>query len=346
MRKKLLLLCSKGFPGSSKVLINLKSILSNYFDVQLIYLEQLLLVRSPLPKNKGQRMLNFLQTNFHLLNIKHLLDYGSNILFAGWGTMYEIVLKKLNNNGIKPSLIMCSTPGQAELSKGELYLYNNIITHFKKGNIKYWLLNKRLFDSMGKLVKRTTYFPHTIDLTQFRKVIPNFLIGSNLDLFCPVRPGKNIVNQIIAFKLSNVTAKLHVNFSDIAMKTLLKALNIQVINHGWIDDSQYYNLIAAMKLSLQATFTESFNYAVAERMCLGVPVITSYDIYLTSNNAFLAKYLCVKRLDTPLEISDRINKIIKNNTLQKELSACCRKVIKQIALRNNRKVISFMRNNF
>ncbi|MEO0142035.1 MAG: hypothetical protein ABIL15_01605, partial [candidate division WOR-3 bacterium] len=88
--------------------------------------------------------------------------------------------------------------------------------------------------------------------------------------------------------------------------------------------------------SLQVTFTESFSYAVCERMCLSVPTITSYDIDLISEDRFLSKYLCVEGLDTPTQIAERLKKIVGDDKLREELSIRCRERINKIAQENNR----------
>lgn len=342
MPKHLLLISSRGFPGSYKVLINLKGVLRNVVETNIIPIERLSFLPTLADGQLLRKPLEKIKIELHLININKIVEYGNNILFAGWGPIYEVALKKLNKRGITPSLIMCSTPGQSELSKCELISYHNIVEHVKTGKIKCWLLNKRLYNSIGRLITQSTYFPHTIDLEQFNKVLPKNLPGENIDLFSPIRAGKNILNQIIGFKISGVSATLHINFRDKLLNLLIKDIDANIARHNWIEHSEYYNLVAAMDLSLQATFTESFSYAVAERMCLGVPVITSHDIYFTAENDFLSKNLCVQSLDTPSEIARTIKRIFEDKKLLHSLGKRCRGVIKGIADKNNKEARDFI----
>ncbi len=342
MPKDLLLICSKGFPGSFKVITNLKGVLRGIALANIVPIENLFLLRQPTGSRRLAGYLEIINTRLGLLDQKTVENYGDSILLAGWGYPYEVLLRKLNKKGITPSLIMCSTPGQSELSSHELIWYNNIIEYVRKGKIKHWLLNRRLFNSIGQVIKKSIYFPHTIDLTQFDNVIPQELEGKNMDLFCPTRAGKNILNQVIGFKISEVQATLHINFSSHLLNQFINNINAKISHHDWIDDSEYYNFISGMDLSLQATFTESFSYAVAERMCLGIPVITSRDIYLTSDDDFLSRYLCVDKLDTPSEIARHIKIVFADSKLHQSLGMRCRTVIREIASRNNSKARHFI----
>jgi glycosyltransferase involved in cell wall biosynthesis len=342
MPKKLLLLCSRGFPGSYKVITNLNGVLNGIIDSQVMSIEDLYVFRPPIGNMRVKRRLQKIQTDVGLLNVGKITDYGDNILFTAWGPPYDVLLTRLNKVGITPSLIMCSTPGQSELSRHELKDYHKLFEYFQQGKLKYWLLNKRLFDALADITKHAVYFPHTIDLNQFKDIAPLQLEGINIDLFCTTRLGKNILNQVLAFKISETDGVLHVNFKDNQVSLVMNDITKKIVYHDWIPDSQYYSLVAAMDLSLQATFTESFNYAVAERMCLGIPVITSYDIYLTALDSFLSEYLCVRALDTPSEIAGMMKRVVKDQALRRALSERCRTVIKQIAVKNNKEAVDYI----
>ncbi|UCD06634.1 MAG: hypothetical protein JSV98_05235 [candidate division WOR-3 bacterium] len=342
MRKKLLLLCSEGFPGSFKVITNLKGVLDGIADIHILPIEQLFSLKPSIPNIRIKRRLQKIQTELRWMDIKMLERYANNILFTAWGPPYDVVLSKLNRIGVTPSLIMCSTPGQSELSRHELKDYHNLFNYFRQGKLKYWLLNKRLYDSLAGVTDHAIYFPHTINLGQFANVAPTELSGINVDLFCTTRLGKNILNQVLAFRVSGVNGTLHLNFKNDQLGSIISDIGANVLYHRWIPEAEYYNLVAAMDLSLQATFTESFNYAVAERMCLGIPVITSYDIYLTACDTFLAKYLCVQALDTPSEIGRMIKKIIGDAKLRASLAERCHAVIRRIAEKNNKEAVDFI----
>jgi hypothetical protein len=342
MPKRLLFVCSKTFPGSYKVLTNLQGVLDGRAEVKILPIEDLLTFKSPIGNARVRNRINKTQIDLKMINISPLADYGDNIFFAGWGPLYDVVLEKLNHKGIAPSLIMCSTIGQSELASHELISYHNIIQYLKRKNLKYWLLNRRLFDSVGQMIKGSILFPHTIDLNQFKDVVRKDIPGRNIDLFCQPRPGKNILNQLMGYKLSGISANIHINFRNERFEKIISDFDITVQRHGWMADNEYYGFLKSMDMSLQVTFTESFNYAVAERMCLSVPTMTSYDIYFTADDPLLAKHLCIQGLDTPAEIGRSIKNIMDDDKLRKNLGDQSRTVIETIARKNNQAATDFI----
>jgi len=336
MYKQLLLISSKTFPGAVSVLTNLKRVLNSLVEITIMPVEDLFIFRPQIGAYRIEKRIRMIQTDLHLINVDKITEFGDNILFAAWSPFYDLVLNKLNRKGITPSLIVCSTLGQSELSRHELKDYHHILKYLKEGKLKYWLLNRRLYGSLHKITDKSIYFPYPLDLSRFRNIVPEKIDGKNIDLFCLPRLGKNILNQILAFEISNVSASLHINFQDRFINHIIKDINAKVVYHGWMSDVDYYRFIAGMDLSLQSTFTESFSYAVAERMCLGVPPITSYDVYFTAEDKFLSRYLCVKALDTPSEIAKLIKKNMEDDNLRRNLSEKCRVVIEKIANKNNK----------
>lgn len=346
MANKICLICSKNFPGSKQVLEHLSGILKGVRECDLKILESFF--RKPnlqgIPLAEGAE--NIIIRNLPPVRISELLIYRDNIIFAGWDYRYDKILSALNRHNITPSLIMCSTLGQSELTSHELPLLRKIYEHLKSKRLKSVLLNKRLFSSISRIFPNAFYFPHPIDINKFHSILPKKMEGINIDLFCALRPGKNVLNQILAFELSGINGLLHINFSSPQLDEVINLITKNVIRHNWMSQNEYYSLIAGMTLSLQVTFTESFSYAVCERMCLGVPVITSYDIDLISEDSFLSSYLCVNALDTPAVIGGKLRQITNDKKLRTELSHQCRQRIEMIAKKDNEYVIDFITKHF
>ncbi|MGB9721757.1 MAG: hypothetical protein ACPL28_09800 [bacterium] len=346
MNNKILLLASKYFPGSMSVLENLKGVLKGVIDCEIKPIE--LFLHRPLFSNI--RVINKIETrmlrSLPPIRIKELLIYGNNIIFAGWDYRYDIILSALNKKGITPLLVLCSTLGQSELLSNELKDFIKIYDHMKNGRLKYILLNKRLYNSFGKIFPNAIYFPHTIDLHKYENIIPKQLDNINIDLFCALRPGKNVLNQILAYKMSNVNGFLHINFNNPVIDQIISLINLKVIKHKWLPAKEYYSLIAGMTASLQVTFTESFSYAICERMCLSVPCLTSYDIDLISEDKFLSQCLCVNSLDTPLVIARMLKRIIDDNELRSDLAKHSRQRIEEIANSENKYAVDYIKDIF
>jgi len=342
---KLLLSAPIGCPGALSALRNHQGILSSVFNVDLVPLEELLL--PSYIKTANYRLLHVrILRRLKMISVEKILPYGENVIFASFGPLYEAVIEKLNKKGIRPSFIWCSSLGQLEMTPGERRAFIQIIDCFKKGKIKYFLMHRRLYDSLGYFVKNATFLPFSINLNPYQNITKKDLSGINLDLFCRLRYGKNVLNQILAFKMAELDGHLHINFDAEQFHGIIETISSQIVRHRWLSIEEYYGLISAMDISLQVTIGESFNYAVCERMALKVPVLTTPDIYLVSEDPFLAKYLCVSAPDTPSEISKSVKRIINSKNLRKEIGERCGERISEVAKYNNKIAIDQIRTLF
>ncbi len=264
--------------------------------------------------------------NFTLAKLAALIEkYENRIIFGGWIPIYTKLIELLKKKGIKPSVMWCSTLGQMEMtckmvdyrSLLELLMLND------KGYIRYILLNERLYDEMN-FIKNSVYFPHTLALDRFTPYYKNKTEPCDrfkIDLFVPVREGKNILTQISAVKQSRhfQNIELHINFSHPYISPILQKWNLKVIEHGWLPWDEYLKLLSGMHLSLQVTHTESFNYAVAERMAMGVPALVSFNIYNVCKDSKLSSYLCVDAVDSVSHIREKVDYLLSNPELLEEL---------------------------
>jgi glycosyltransferase involved in cell wall biosynthesis len=338
MNKKLLLSAPLACPGAISALRNHAAVLKPYFDTSLVPLEHLVFHQYGSHKSHRNFAYRVLK-KIRAISVKKMLPYGDNIIFAGFGPIFDTIIRVLNKKGIRPSFIWCSTLGQLELTPGERKTFVRITNFLRQGRIRHLFLHRRLYESLGCFIQGVTFFPHTIDLKPYDNIKKKQLLGVNVDLFCRPRYGKNILNQILAFEMLNMSGNIHINFDTKKFCDIIEMITSKCITHAWMAIDDYYSFITAMDLSLQVTIGESFNYAVCERMAMGVPVLTTHDIYMIADDAMLAKYLCVSASDTPAEISKAMRFIINNPKLRQELSEISKKRIKQVAIENNEIVI-------
>lgn len=346
MKKRLLLSTPFGAPGPMTAFRNHKAILEPYIACDLVPLEELVSPSFLKPIDYKRIIYRIGKRTKMIFSVKNIMKYGDNIIFGTFGSVHEGIIKKLNKHGIKPSFMWCSTLGQMELTPYEMRNFMRLVELRKKGYVNFLFLQHRLYNSVGHFVKEATLLPYSIDLSPYKVSEQIELPGINIDLFCRPRQGKNILNQIASFTMAGINGKLHINFETDFLSGIPNLLSKKIVYHKWIPDSMYYNFIAGMDLSLQVTIGESFNYVACERMCLGVPVLTTKDIYLVADDNFLAKYLCVEAPDTPTSIAARIKFLIDEDNLRKELAIKCKSRIENIARCNNSMVVDIIQKYF
>jgi len=336
MNKKILLSAPLGAPGPMAALKNHQATLSPFFHVDLISLEELI---SPayVKAREHRRLLYRICKKMKIVtSVEKIVPYGENVIFGTFHPVHEGIIRKLNRLDIRPSFMWCSTLGQMEFTPHEIKLFARLIALLEKGNIRFLFLHRRLFDSMSYFVKKATFLPHSIDLVPYGHVQKLDMPGFHVDLFCRPRLGKNILNQIAAFRMAKIDGTLHVNFDTKQFRGIVEEIASNIVQHQWVPFDEYLRLVAGMGLSLQVTIGESFNYAVCERMCLGVPVLTTRDIYLVAEDYFLAEHLCVEAPDTPSAIARVIRHIAGDQKLRSEVAEACKSRIGQVAKQNNK----------
>jgi len=321
--KDILILVSKYHPGVISMAKNLEEVTGK---VKLLYIENLFpqevifkIERRFLPKSEFSMV---------RANLRKLKDtYGDRIILGGWSRLHEKIVNILNKMGTKPSVMWCSTLGQMEMTckMGDYAALGALLSLNRDGKLRYILLNERLYEEMN-FVKNSLYFPHTLNLKTFNAYFKDTINNAdgrfNIDLFVALRQGKNILTQISAIKSSKNYSRitLHINFSHPYIDQIIEHWGIKNIKrHSWLLWDKYLSLISCMHLSLQITHTESFNYAVAERMAMGVPTLTSYNIYNVCKDKYLERYLCVKGPDSPSMIREKIDFLLDNPSLLTEL---------------------------
>jgi glycosyltransferase involved in cell wall biosynthesis len=337
MSRKLLLTAPRECPGPLTALRNIKAVLADKMDVDFFILEDLVFPIK-VPNKSLQRQLLRVQNRFKMVTLDRLLSYGDNIIFVPFSPLIAHLVKELSKKGIRPSVMWCSTLSQAEMTQGEVEMLTIFLNLLNAGKIKHQMAHRRIYESYGYFSKQAVFFPHPIDLKIFDPVKKQKLDGINLDLFCRPRFGKNILTQILSLKMTELNAKLHINFDLGRFRKIVEQIGVKPIIHHWLPEFDYYGLIAGMDMSLQVTFGESFNYAVAERMALSVPVLSTFDIYLLEEDSFLNKYLCVNAIDTPKAIAASIKRILTDKNLRDELAKRCRERIEEVSRKNNQVV--------
>lgn len=159
----------------------------------------------------------------------------------------------------------------------------------------------------GKLLYLPNYYPYDVDYD--RPPAPAPLMYLNVGCFGAIRPLKNHLNQ--AYAAIRVAERLgcflnfHINATRLegggaasgALRNL-RALFAQapskrkLIEHGWLPHRQFLELMRTMHLSMQVSFSETFNIVTADAVVSRVPVVVSDEVSWVSG-LYRANPTCV-----------------------------------------------------
>jgi hypothetical protein len=114
-----------------------------------------------------------------------------------------------------------------------------------------------------------------------------------LDIGCfgAVRPLKNqLMQAVAAVEYAGMVGKklrFHINATRIEgrgdailnnIKNLFKNLDCELVEHPWLSHHDFIKLVRKIDVSLQVSYSESFNIVTADMVVNGVPVVVSSEI--------------------------------------------------------------------
>lgn len=234
----------------------------------------------------------------------------------------------------KTSFLFCSPILQCEFSN-ELNLLNGKIQEVNKGILDYlFLLHKPDADALSSIWgEKIRWLPPL-----FNKKLPEpqferkgiCCAGMN-------RGNKNYYNQALAIAISKYKDQGLYTFGD---KPEVFRLSKSIFNQDWcisdwiLQNDKYYDILKKMKLGLQVSLSESFNYITLELALLKIPSIVSPSIYWYAQDSMLNEECVIKNSNDPIEIKTKIDCILTHSGLYSNLCERSYDVAQQV-LKNN-----------
>ena len=143
----------------------------------------------------------------------------------------------------------------------------------------------------AQIADRVYYLPNYYPV-EFQRRAP-LAERDALDICCfgALRPLKNQLIQAVAAiqfaEAAGKTLRFHINGTRIEMKgepiyhslkRMFALLPHELIEHPWLPHEDFCRVLQAMDLSMQVSYTETFNIVTADAVVNDVPVVTSPDI--------------------------------------------------------------------
>jgi hypothetical protein len=200
------------------------------------------------------------------------------LVLSSWHERYEPILAR-RKDPVVPR--WHSTLVQSDLAEEQAKI-GRIIDLLNRRVVRVVAANDREFArALGR--DDVVYLPDVLAEVGYSGVMPAPLRGVHVSLFGSAEGRKNIMAQSAAFERARRAAgdptwMLHLNGQSLADRGYdrwLEAARIPYVDHGWLDRPAYLSLVAAMNAGLCATLSESYCYAAADHVALGVPIVAS-----------------------------------------------------------------------
>jgi len=270
---------------------------------------------------------------------------GDLIISCGIG---EIDLLRLRKKGRKIGVLFCSPLAQAHVVPSSLngdldalLRYKNML---KSGDIDYiFLLSERLTYLFKN--EKIIYLPPALQWDLQPKNSFNVEDRKSICFFGTSDKHKNLATMFGAIKYSSVEdpfvitgqekvqmCQFFANLFDMKNITLYPRLQRQ----------QLLDLMNTVRLGIQISFSESFNYSTWELAMLSIPSVVSPSISWYVEDSTLKKFCFIENLDNPILIGEKIKKIYFDSILYKDLCILSKNIAVSVMENNNNKVVKLL----
>lgn len=145
--------------------------------------------------------------------------------------------------------------------------------------------------SASELAERVLYLPNYYP--HHERFRPDRQDNGYLDVACfgAIRPLKNqLIQAMAAIEYAKIVGKLlrfHINGTRPEqggnenlknLRALFRHTRHILVEHPWMDHTQFRQLLTTMDIGLQVSFTETFNIVSADMVCAGLPIVVSNEV--------------------------------------------------------------------
>ena len=232
------------------------------------------------------------------------------LVVGGWADAYDPLVDAAAARGIRVAVYWTSTGGQSEMGRERDQLETVLADRRLYAR---WFVHAPLAASLERACRGVGVMPNLLPPGPAPRARLPRRRGTPLrvGLFCSPHEyhRKNVLNSLLAVAQLGDRAQLHVNGASKpgGYVAWLERLGIGYVEHGWMDDATYGEVVRGLDVALQASFAESFNYVAAEHLLCGVPVVGSPMVpVIAMLPARLRRALTVDNPDDPLAIAARI----------------------------------------
>jgi hypothetical protein len=216
-----------------------------------------------------------------------------SLILGGWDPTYKHLLQKTSQRRM---VWWASSLGEIWLEPVELTFLQQILATPEVDLIIFG--DPEAAEAFQ--TERTLHLPYPVDLQRFQ----TYQSSSEKDGICIFGPStlkKNLLNMLAAVKLiqKEQPITLHLNKPDAAK--LAEWLGVRHQYHPWLPEAEYYSLLVKMKVSLQASYAESWGYSSLEAALLGTVPVTSRTV------RWNVPVLTVNNVNSPASIAEKIN---------------------------------------
>lgn len=264
---------------------------------------------------------------------------GDFVITCGLG---EIDLFKLKRQKFRIGVLFCSPLAQAHVvpssTNGDLDSLLRYVNMLKSGDIDYIFLASEQLAYLFKNEK-IIYLPAPLHWEDFS--ISTMEERRGLGYFGTMDKHKNLATMFGAVKSSGVEDSFIITGQEKThmcsfFSNLFDMKNIVVLPR--LPRNQLLDVMSKIKLGIQISLSESFNYTTWELSMLEVPNVVSPSINWYAGEEPLREFCMIGNLDDFGEVSNKIRRIYNDSSLYLRLCIMSKEIAMSKMKRNNQRI--------
>lgn len=237
------------------------------------------------------------------------------VIFGGWHPIYYEAMKRVISAGVPIGLYWTSSVGQTDFSNNGMEIsYMHLVMDLVNSGVinKLFVATESVQNMYQRFIKEpdnVIHLPYAYDFEPIEKAKDKTLKPGDkwVDLFCPGDTRKNLLVQTHGAAIAG--AHLHYSGLRTRYKWFADLMKMKYTDMGWMAKKNYYKSVQTMKLGLQVTYAETFDYVVAEHFGLERPCLIS-TVMGSWVDKSLWDDLMVYNIDDPFEVAKKIENIL------------------------------------
>jgi len=267
------------------------------------------------------------------------------LILGGWVDEYQFILNQVKDKPCKKAVWFTSSLGQSGLTPNLIeYAYLKTILKLLDTDLLDFLFvgGRKIYYPLRPLHKKIQLLPFPFNHQKYAAFDVEHKPWRVI-FFAPKTVYKNVPNQLIALSLAQQIRPeldVHVNNIERTYYSLITDIfPLRYASHGWLPDSEYWQLIGSSACSLQITYAEVCNYSAMTSMAMGTPTLLSNVVDWIPHTR-LNRNLIVGRFDSPEHIAEKILHVAEDPD---HYSDHVKRMITHVAQMNNRGAIEVIK---
>jgi glycosyltransferase involved in cell wall biosynthesis len=259
------------------------------------------------------------------------------VIFGGWHAVYEPLIDAAHAAGAEIAVLWTSSVVQTDLSAETATLASLL---GDRRIARFFAAREALAGVLGATGRPSHVLPQPFSIAATpratarpKRIVPVVSLFAGPNEY----RRKNAFACIVALAGLDVSYVLHLNglAERAEYRTFLEDLKVPYVDHGWLEEGDYWRVLDEVDVGVQVSLADSFNYVVAEHFARAVPVVLSRSVPVAHGlPEHILRLLVVADTDDPAELRGKLRVLLTEPEARIEAGCAVREHIERVSTCN------------